>query len=299
VKAFLLNLLELLGWVIAFYIPVLFVMWRVKKARDAYEAEAKEPFTDLPLRLPGESTRTKADEHFEKAIEWILLLAAMCALAGFAVANAPEAKRPMLVVTFATLVGGFSLIAGPRVVKSLRSYWNYKLGFKGERVVAEELNQLLAQGWRVFHDVPFDSFNVDHVAVGPVGVFAVETKTRRKWEDRAAVHPAYKVIWDGLQFTWPSGVKNDFGLEQATRNAKTVGEFLSKSTGERVVCLPVLTLPGWYIEPAGRGTVIVAATKGLHKVLPKCGSTPLTPTRIQQIAFQLEQKCRPETPCTS
>ncbi len=49
------------------------------------------------------------------------------------------------------------------------------LGFLGEQAVGEELNFLIADGWRVFHDVEFDkhpgqeTFNVDHVVVGPEG----------------------------------------------------------------------------------------------------------------------------------
>jgi hypothetical protein len=45
-----------------------------------------------------------------------------------------------------------------------------RLGFKGERAVGEELNQLLRQGFHVFHDLPFDSFNIDHVIVGPTAL---------------------------------------------------------------------------------------------------------------------------------
>lgn len=294
-KAFLLSLVPLLFWIGVFYVPVLIVMWRLKVAKDAYKVEAEEPFTDLPLRLPGESTRKKADERFEKAIEWALLLAAASALAGFAVAMTPEGTRLVIATTLGVAVAALALVAGPRVLGSIKSYLNYQLGFKGERFVAEELNQLLSRGWRIFHDVPFNGYNVDHVAVGPVGVFAVETKTKRKWRDRAIVHPAHVVVWDGQQLKWPSGTKNDFGLDQATRNAKTIGEFLSKATGERVECHPVLTLPGWWIEPAGRGAVIVASTKGLHKVLPKCGSTPLSAEQVRRIAYQLEQKCKAES----
>lgn len=126
-------------------------------------------------------------------------------------------------------------------MKSLKLYWNKEFGFTGERVVAEELNQLLTLGWRAFH---VDMFNVDHVAVEPIGVFAVETKATRKWKDRATAHEGYKVKRNGRQLTWPSGAKNELGLAQAERNAKTVADFLSKASGERTECTPVLTLPG-------------------------------------------------------
>jgi len=53
-------------------------------------------------------------------------------------------------------------------------------GFDGERYVGEALTPLVAQGFEIYHDVPFEGFNIDHVPVGPPGIFAVETKTRRK-----------------------------------------------------------------------------------------------------------------------
>lgn len=290
--AFLTNLVSLLFWIGLFYIPTAFVVWRMSRAKREYDKEADDPFTDLPLRLPGESTRKAADEHWERAMEWCLLLLCSSGLFGFAVARMEAGQRPFGAVIFGLPVLALSVIAGSRVMKSLRLYWSYQLGFTGERVVAEELNQLLSQGWRIFHDVPFDRYNVDHVAVGPIGVFAVETKTRRKWKDRATVHPAHMVVWDGRQLTWPSGTRNDFGLVQAARNAQTLAEFLTKAVGEPVRCQPVLTLPGWWIEAKGRGSVIVASTKGLSKVLPKCGHAVLPPAQVQRIAYQLEQHCR-------
>lgn len=290
----LVDFVLMLGWIVAFFVPTLVVAWMIVRRKREYEAEAEEPFTDLPMQLPGESTRKRAEGHWDKAMEWFLLLAGASAFFGFAVTWMAGRQQVIGAVVFGVIIAVLAFVAVPRVMKSLQEYWNAQLGFKGERVVAEELNQLLALGWRVFHDVSFNGFNVDHIAVGPVGVFAVETKAKRKWKERATAHPAHMLKWDGRQITWPSGKKNDFGVAQADRNARTVAEFLSKSTGEPVICQPVLTLPGWWVELEGRGGVIVASTKGLHKVLLKCGCTPLNPARIQQIAFQLEQKCKPE-----
>jgi hypothetical protein len=142
--------------------------------------------------------------------------------------------------------------------------------------------------------VPFTGFNVDHVAIGPNGVFAVETKTRRKRKDRRTAHPAHIVKWNGRELTWPSGRTDADPVDQADRNAKAIAQFLAKATGEPVVCQPVLTLPGWWIESTGRGRVIVAPTKGLPRQLLKLGSPVLSPEQIQRIAYQLEQKCRPD-----
>ncbi|MHB1538069.1 MAG: nuclease-related domain-containing protein [Solirubrobacteraceae bacterium] len=49
-------------------------------------------------------------------------------------------------------------------------------GASGEEHVGGLLNGL-PRGWRVAHDVTFGNGNVDHIAIGPPGVFAVETKS--------------------------------------------------------------------------------------------------------------------------
>ncbi|HEX5468572.1 MAG TPA: NERD domain-containing protein [Gaiellaceae bacterium] len=49
-------------------------------------------------------------------------------------------------------------------------------GAVGERQTEEALGELPG-GWRVFHDLPDGRGNLDHVAIGPGGVFAIDTKT--------------------------------------------------------------------------------------------------------------------------
>lgn len=60
-----------------------------------------------------------------------------------------------------------------------RDYGAWAQGAEGEEVVGEILEGLLADGWQVIHDVSFGRGNIDHVVVGPGGLFTVETKSRR------------------------------------------------------------------------------------------------------------------------
>ncbi|HEX6262725.1 MAG TPA: nuclease-related domain-containing protein [Actinomycetota bacterium] len=53
-------------------------------------------------------------------------------------------------------------------------------GLHGERAVAKALERLPA-GYRVIHDLDIGRGNVDHVVIGPTGVFAIETKA---WSGR-------------------------------------------------------------------------------------------------------------------
>jgi hypothetical protein len=50
-------------------------------------------------------------------------------------------------------------------------------GATGEEHVGGLLDRLAAEGWEVIHDVSLGRGDIDHVAIGPAGVYTVETKS--------------------------------------------------------------------------------------------------------------------------
>jgi hypothetical protein len=50
-------------------------------------------------------------------------------------------------------------------------------GAQGEEQVGELLNELTGGGWRVIHDASLGRGNIDHILIGPPGVFTIETKS--------------------------------------------------------------------------------------------------------------------------
>jgi len=73
------------------------------------------------------------------------------------------------------VVGG--LLAAERVVGPQFERWLQ--GARGEERVGAVLAGLEADGWQAIHDVSLGRGNVDHVLVGPGGIFAIETKSHR------------------------------------------------------------------------------------------------------------------------
>jgi hypothetical protein len=63
-------------------------------------------------------------------------------------------------------------------------------GASGEEHVGALLEGLSDRGWRVIHDVSFGHGNVDHILVGPPGVFTIETKSHPGPIRVARVHGA-------------------------------------------------------------------------------------------------------------
>lgn len=130
----------------------------------------KLPLTKRYLRPPGESLRLKLEKCDEKIFDLLLWVFGATALFGLGV---------YALLTDSALVGGTLAASAVAVMiylalrfeKETKLRRDCYLGFLGERAVGEELNQLLADGWSVFHDVPFHEnpnakpFNVDHVVV--------------------------------------------------------------------------------------------------------------------------------------
>jgi hypothetical protein len=272
------------------FAPFAVMMWTIVRRKRQFRAEFLEPFTDLPLRSPGESLRLKIDDLQEEFESDGIALLFGGIFFGLLIYIIPAPIRLMAFMFGALALAGAYAYYCPKILRKLREIWNYKLGLKGECAVGQELNQLVADGFQVFHDLPFDGFNIDHVLVGPAGVWVVETKTRRKPAALKGLARA-TVVYDGrtLQFPWGT---DTHGLDQAERNAKTLSQWLTASTGEATSVNSMLVLPGWWVERKARGAVTVLNSKEIRRAFPTHVARPLLPDRIRRIAFQLTERCR-------
>jgi hypothetical protein len=80
------------------------------------------------------------------------------------------------------------------------SEWDpWRKGLAGEWRVGAELNRLGRQGWRVLHSIPLaNKVEIDHLLIGPGGVFTVNTK-----------HHYKRAVWIG-----DDSVKVDHGVTE-------------------------------------------------------------------------------------
>ncbi len=273
--------------------------WLVKQEKQRPTQNARKPFTEHLLRPPGESLREKLDEIQDELLGVMMKFLIACVVPIVLMIPMPFVNRRenqwiMMGLLFVGLTPWFVIIwRKTRVI--LREKARYSLGYSGERAVGEELNQLLADGCRVYHDVVFEekpgnSFNIDHVVVSPTGVYAIETKARRKPLD---IKPKECVVrYDGKTAMLPSG-ENAHGLEQAAWNSQHLSKWLTSAVGEAVNARPVLTFPGWYVTATGRGEVSVLNPKMIRGlVLPGKYGTPLSESLFKRINHQMEQKSR-------
>lgn len=278
-----------MGLLLCCVAPMFVGVWVVRRHRLEGRRRREAPFRELRRRPAGEWGRLKVVELQDRLSDAVVWLAAI----PFLVWGTLGWFRGAWWVAFAagTVVCGFATwLLCKRALKVAGDRDNHQLGYDGERFVAEELSRLIANGFEVYHDVPFDRWNIDHVLVGPGGVFAVETKARRKPVNGDGSRD-YVVGFDGEQLYWPWGNEAS-AVVQVTNNARTLSQWLSSAVGESVAVSPILALPGWMVEwGVPKPKVAVLNPKQIAKFC-RGAEGRLNDNLIRRICHQLDQKCR-------
>ena len=173
------------------------------------------------------------------------------------------------------------------VLKMIKKRNLLRLGYECEVAVGQELNQLVHLGFNIFHDFPAENFNIDHIAVGPQGVFAIETKGRSK--NRKKENNNWKIKFDGKSLIFPDWTE-DKPLKQAKRQSSWLAKWIDKSTGEKHKVTSVLALPGWWIDRTAPSDLKIFNGKN-PSFLAK-GPVVLNDKQIKSISFQIDKECR-------
>ena len=121
-------------------------------------------------RLAGQHARSQAKG-------WAARMLVVCAVALLALAISwlGLGLRGLPLVAVEAVVIGLIVLADRWVESSFRR-WDQ--GAMGEEEVGKLLEGLASEGWHVTHDISLGGANVDHVLVGPGGIFAIETKSQ-------------------------------------------------------------------------------------------------------------------------
>lgn len=249
-------------------------------------------------RGPGETLRRKIAKMDEDTLQNLLLVAILPIIVGglplLALGKFGTTVSIIALCVFALILLLGMVWTGIWTTRHFTNRRNHLLGYLGERAVAEELEPLLREGYRVFHDVPVGKaeggFNLDHVVVGPTGLFAIETKTRRKGRAREGFDD-HKVFYDGRQLIWP-WAEDTTGLDQARNEADWLTKWVKQMTGLATAAKPILALPGWWVETRTPGPVSVQNPKNIPTNIRGKGVRVLEDSQIDLIARQLDMRCR-------
>lgn len=145
--------------------------------------QTKSPLKGSPLRIPGQSLDEEIQKVLDEEVNSYLLLPLMMIF--FMIFNwllwYQIIKLPNPIIT-TIFVLGLSIYCFFRLLKIRKRIKSLKLGRDGERAVGQTLDSLRKKGYRVFHDLIGEGFNLDHVVVSEHGIYSIETKTYSKPE---------------------------------------------------------------------------------------------------------------------
>jgi nuclease-like protein len=167
-----------------------------------------------------------------------------------------------------------------RVLANTTAERAWRMGARGERFSGWLLDRL-PEGWHVFHDVPVGErgATIDHLVIGPAGVFTVNTKNLRG------------KIWLAPRTLLVDGRKRDY-LPKAVREAGRASRLLGEALRRPIAVTPVLSIIAdeWTVKERPTD-VIVATPRGVKRLLLDRGGT-LGPREVNEIA---EAAAKPQT----
>jgi hypothetical protein len=122
--------------------------------------------------------RTAELAAWTRTLPWRVAATLIAAIASGFLAGRLAMSWLVAVAVAATVATGVGWALRFRVS---RATWAWQRGAQGERKTARLLARLKPHGWTVLHDlaVPGSRANIDHLAIGPPGVFVIDSKQYR------------------------------------------------------------------------------------------------------------------------
>jgi hypothetical protein len=187
---------------------------------------------------------------------------------------------------------GYALMVGTFLAQQLREGWRgrstpdparaWRRGAKGERRTAKRLRPLTQRGWVVLHDRAIPGFpgNVDHLVIGPSGVFVIDSK-----------------FWAGRAVTVAEGVLYVGGFAVDVRptlwEAEQVGVALADElVGTHTAVVPVICVHGAFFPGDGHalGALDVVPGRELRRYVQRPRAGHLHRAAIVRLAAAAEAR---------
>jgi hypothetical protein len=242
-------------------------------------------------RPPGESIRLNLDDLNEKLILRLLITIGVAILTGIA-ARAMTNGDNLPLVHAVMFTGSGVALALTLWTWNLVTRWHQShLRFEGERLVGRELNLLMLDGCRVFHDLVDPRIgNIDHIIVAHHAIFMVETRILPRKTDSSDTNDP-RVVYNGRELRFPTFTTAQ-PLKETARNAKWLEKYLLRTTGIELPVYPILTLPGWQVECTNPGRVVVVSPKQIPSAVVDKAAPEIYAAQRQRIINVLDEKCQ-------
>jgi hypothetical protein len=240
-----------------------------------------------PLRrLPGQSIREERERLFDDKVMgyfFAVLGTWLLAIWQWIYWWTGSKPSPGFVTVVASIVTIYCVY---RIWRLYPEFRNLNLGEKGERRVSEVLRTLRDRNYVTFDDLLLEGVNVDHVLVGPGGVFAIETKT-------------YSVFGNGIAGIAANGELHLSGrpalkdaLNQARSSAALISAEVKRWTTREVWVTPIVILPGWRTDPPKSETTVIVLNEETIAEFFKTRPEKLDTFEIREICSHLDRSAR-------
>ncbi len=179
------------------------------------------------------------------------------------------------------------LFVAIRVTRISRARNLMRLFHESRLATRRVLDPMLKDNYHVFHDVISDQFSVDHLVVGPKGVFAIQTHA--KPASASKQNPDERIVtYNGRELFFPKG--SDHGMvENARLNAEKLSEWLTGQTQEPIAVRAIISLPGWTVRRTSSEGIPVINPKQFASLFEHIQPWLLPPETIESIHRRFEQ----------
>ncbi len=249
---------------------------------------------DMYLRSPGESTLNRIDRATSEfltygiAVAVVPLILLLTYLAYVSFARAPQGWLEFAYLVCLTM--GF-LLYGVNKLRRLRlKTKRLRKIYAGLQSVALEINHLLASGHHVYHDFPSGRFYIDHIIVGPTGVFTVQSRIPSGFLRAPALQDRRVSVVGNELIT--AKMADTRTIPNTVFHASWLANWLLTDTGDAVNVQPLLTLPGWAVETIDDQAVIGVDPARIGSVVRTTCVHPLSAESVHRLCAALETKYR-------
>jgi hypothetical protein len=272
--------------------------------------KSREPFNELPLRPPGESLRRELSVIDDKLVDAVLfyvvgVIGAIVMVTGVSSAQYAKPLDMLLIGMTLSILFVFILVFTIRMWRLQTARWALSLGYDGERYVGQKLvDELTPLGYRVFHDIEMTGasgakYNIDHVVVGPRGLFVIETKAWRKLRNCSVdISYAKASTPDKPSFDAPPGFGKRMtkAYRQVLDNSSDLAKLLLSRDKLKILkeirIRPVIAVPGWNLNGRSDAYVGLINSKNCSGYFGKYGMQELDEVQLAFVVSELEELAR-------
>ncbi|MBN8413854.1 NERD domain-containing protein [Halomonas denitrificans] len=280
-----------------FLFPLAAAATVVVALRSLHDPRVHSPFDAHPLREPGQLLRDRLDRAFASlflnaALGPVLVLTPL--VYGMGRMLFSRHQNWLEWAFYGVLCTLLAIVFSFRLMRDYQRIRRIKLGLACELAVGQELERLIrpeAHPFFVFHDVPADTFLIDHIAITPYGVFVVETRARTPGISPSGdVQDTVVVEHERLRFPGWLERRPQRKARQATR---WVASWLCRELGQPVPVQGILALPGWKIErEVSADDLQVVSGEGLaaHLTDARPANTAMDPVLHDRVIDALQKR---------